>query len=164
MAAFNSVSEIKKHAIDIRNKAEKDIEIGNAIYISKRENIIKAIEEGKIVKEIKVMADGIASIAEQTNLLALNAAIEAARAGEQGRGFAVVAEEVRKFAEQSSGTVTQIQDMVIQVQFAFNNLSNSGQDVLNFIVNNVKPSQKLCYKLVYNTKRILSLLIILLKK
>jgi methyl-accepting chemotaxis protein len=37
----------------------------------------KAIEDEKIVDNIKVMADTIGSIAGQTNLLALNAAIEA---------------------------------------------------------------------------------------
>ncbi len=58
--------------------------------------------------QIGQIVDVIKGIADQTNLLALNAAIEAARAGEQGRGFAVVAEEVRKLAEQSSSSATQI--------------------------------------------------------
>ena len=69
----------------------------------------RLLKNGKVVDNIKIMADTIGSIAEQTNLLALNAAIEAARAGEQGKGFAVVAEEVRKLAEQSSQAVTGIQ-------------------------------------------------------
>ncbi|MVX66048.1 HAMP domain-containing protein [Clostridium chromiireducens] len=138
--ASATVNDIKKRAFYIKDKALNEIKESNVIYMENRSQILNAIEEAKVVDEVKMMADSIGSIAEQTNLLALNAAIEAARAGEHGKGFAVVADEVRKLAEQSSEAVMNIHAMVNQVQVAVTKLSKSGQDVLNFIDNNVKSN------------------------
>ena len=68
--------------------------------------------------EIQKVTSLITDISDQTNLLALNAAIEAARAGEYGKGFAVVAEEVRRLAEQSKTSASEIETMVEMIQNA----------------------------------------------
>lgn len=71
---------------------------------------IKDLE--RFTRELRDMAEGVASIAAQTNLLALNAAIEAARAGPAGRGFAVVAQEVRHLSSRSAETGKNIANRV----------------------------------------------------
>lgn len=130
--------EIKNRAEQIRDKGFQSKDMANKIYDSKQGDILKAIEEGKVVQDIKIMADSIAQISAQTNLLALNAAIEAARAGEQGRGFAVVAEEIRKLAEQSADNVKNIQMVTEKVQQAFSNISTNSQEVLEFVDKRVR--------------------------
>lgn len=141
-----SSAEIQKRAFEIKTRARKSIENTTVIFADKNEKILKAIEQGRIVKEVEKMANSIESIASQTNLLSLNAAIEAARAGEAGRGFAIVAEEVRKLAEQSSQTVTNITSMVGQVQNAFDRLSLSSAEILDFIEKEVKPDYQLLFE------------------
>ncbi|TGE39048.1 methyl-accepting chemotaxis protein [Desulfosporosinus fructosivorans] len=126
-ASAQQVAENAEAVSQSSGKAARAAEMGAV----QAENAVQKIEQirevsaqtadavfqlGDQSKQIGQIVDVIKGIADQTNLLALNAAIEAARAGEQGRGFAVVAEEVRKLAEQSSISATQIATLIDNIQ------------------------------------------------
>ena len=130
--------------VDVATKGRDDMEIVSktmADIVSSMQNLAQTVlNVGASTEQVNTMVNIITDISDQTNLLALNAAIEAARAGEAGRGFAVVAEEIRKLAEVSASSASQIADIIAQVNSQVNVMIEHTNQSVSYIEDN---SQKI---------------------
>jgi methyl-accepting chemotaxis protein len=125
--------EIEGRAMKLKVEAIQSKETSNNVTLKIQDSLKLAIEKSKAVNKINELTAKILEITDQTNLLALNAAIESARAGEAGKGFAVVADEIRKLAETSKSTATEIQLINKEVVIAVDDLKDASNEVIDFI-------------------------------
>jgi methyl-accepting chemotaxis protein len=147
-----SISAVAANTDEVRKQSEKSLhrtQQGNqdvTVMIGEIGRVQDAVNQiAGAVKEfvdstraISGMTQQVKDIADQTNLLALNAAIEAARAGEQGRGFAVVADEVRKLAEKSARSASEID----QVTNSLNQKSSHVEAVVQTGLRSLQATQE----------------------
>lgn len=135
--ASKNATNIEERANAIHEMAKSAKSDATKLYQQSSRDLESAIENAKEVDKINLLVQSILSITTQTNLLALNASIEAARAGDAGKGFAVVAEEIRKLAESSRESASQIQIVTHLILNVVTNLTQTSQSIMRFMEDRV---------------------------
>lgn len=125
--------EVRKKASELRGKTENSTSNTRSIYEKVKNDSGEALEKAKAVEKINELTKAIMDIADQTNLLSLNASIEAARAGDAGKGFAVVADEIGGLAQESAKTVASINEIIVEVNDAVNNMADCLNSTITFL-------------------------------
>jgi methyl-accepting chemotaxis protein len=130
---------MKEHADAMEQSARTTMAETNAKVEEILASLNQAIADSQSVDQVNSLTAEIMSIATQTNLLSLNASIEAARAGAAGKGFAVVAGEIGNLAENSKRTAGNIQEINSVVVDAAHNLSESANELVDYLQNSILP-------------------------
>jgi len=132
--SINMSKEARKGFEQIKNTIDQINQIHTSANNS-AQGVKKLSENSAKINNITTV---ITQIAEQTSLLSLNASIEAARAGDAGKGFAIVAEEVRKLAEQSTNSASQISNLISNIQSDTDLVVNSIDSQMNDVSTGIK--------------------------
>ncbi|MEA1911873.1 MAG: methyl-accepting chemotaxis protein, partial [Spirochaetota bacterium] len=75
----------------------------------------------------------INSIADQTKIIAFNAELEASAAGEAGKNFQIVASEIRRLADSTVNSTSEIKSRIKEIQHSSDSLITSSEDGTNKI-------------------------------
>jgi methyl-accepting chemotaxis protein len=126
----------------IREASEKAVStsvLAKNAYREVESGVQKVVETAEAIELIAQKNKVIGEISYQTKILSINASVEAARAAEFGKGFSVVAEEVKKLAESTQESATDIRE----VSKRGVNLSHESAKMLNAIVPHIKETVQL---------------------
>ena len=123
---------ITAYSVDMRGRAEEmeqSAQKNKEAILTKTQEIMgvlnKAIEQSRSVEQIDLLTKDILSISSST------------RAGTAGKGFAVVAQEIRKLADSCAETAGHIQQVSAVVTGAVEHLSESAQDLVDYLGQNI---------------------------
>ncbi|MGB3340025.1 MAG: methyl-accepting chemotaxis protein [bacterium] len=137
--SFEVVSNVKKieeFSFGVSDSAssaigQSEVIINNIELIGKRYDYLTTLmtKVQEISLAINKIVNTIDAIAEKINILSLNASIEAARAGEYGRGFSIVADEIKKLADSSQESASEIGRIIKEMMASIKTVTESTEEV-----------------------------------
>ena len=144
---IDEVAQISAHSREIVNEGVGNVEQSlikmNEIKVS-NDDTIKGIRSlGEKIEAIWEIVNIINSIADQTKIIAFNAELEASAAGEAGKNFQIVASEIRRLANSTVSSTTEIKTKINEIQHSSDRLITASEDGTNKIEEGGRLSETL---------------------
>ncbi len=125
LSSLNSISNSSRDKIE-KAKSLIDVSARESRNLSETVSYIDEININ--IKKIHEILEIISDISKRTNMLAMNAAIEAAHAGEAGKGFGVVSDEIRKLADSTAVSTSEIVQSIAEITDTVAKVSGIGSE------------------------------------
>ncbi|MDA3958947.1 methyl-accepting chemotaxis protein [Oceanispirochaeta sp.] len=131
------VSQIADHSKSIVNKGVDHVEQSlvkmDEIRISNHDTISGIRSLSEKIEAIWEIVTIINSIADQTKIIAFNAELEASAAGDAGKNFQIVASEIRRLANSTVNSTSEIKNKINEIQYSSDRLITASEDGTNKI-------------------------------
>lgn len=114
-----------KNAVDVQegfSTLEINMSKMNEITEANVETISGIRNLGDQIESIWDIVSIINNIADQTKIIAFNAELEAANAGEAGKNFHIVANEIRRLADRTTESTSEIKEKITEIQHSSDKL------------------------------------------
>jgi len=125
------------------NHVEENLVKMEEIRVSNHDTIngIRSLSEK--IEAIWEIVTIINSIADQTKIIAFNAELEASAAGEAGKNFQIVASEIRRLANSTVSSTSEIKNKINEIQHSSDRLITASEDGTNKIEEGGKLTETL---------------------
>ena len=129
------IEEVTKIALETKSTVDKGVgtvdlnrtKMGE-IKQSNSETINGIRSLGEKIDAIWEIVNIINSIADQTKIIAFNAELEASAAGDAGKNFQIVASEIRRLADSTVSSTSEIKTKINEIQHSSDNLIIASED------------------------------------
>ncbi len=129
------IEEVTKIATETKSTVDKGVGTVDRsrskmdeIKQSNSETITGIRSLGEKIDAIWEIVNIINSIADQTKIIAFNAELEASAAGEAGKNFQIVASEIRRLADNTVSSTSEIKTKINEIQHSSDNLIIASED------------------------------------